>query len=342
MSNKPDRSISFASLPGRLIILLVIIGFTSGISAHDIRPAYLQVDHDSKRESLTILWKVSLFSNPNEDLYPEITDISLDFNNAVGRISENARIWKWTVSDFDNSINGRFLTINGLDLTLTDVMVKICLDGAEQVFMLTPETNSLIIGEKRKTGNAVLRYSRLGIEHIMLGIDHLLFVLGLLLLSRTKWLLIKTISSFTVGHSISLALATLGYIFIPVKPLSTVIALSIVFLAWELTRARHGKDSLTIRNPWLVSFFFGMIHGIGFAGGLVQLGLPESEIPIALLFFNVGVEIGQLLFIFLVISFLAALRKMEFHFPRRAVLIPAYTIGSFASFWFLGRLIAIF
>jgi hypothetical protein len=176
----------------------------------------------------------------------------------------------------------------------------------------------------------------------MLGIDHLLFVLGLLLLSRTKWLLIKTITSFTVGHSISLALATLGFIYVPEKPLSAVIALSIVFLGWELVRAQKGRSSLTIRNPWLVSFFFGIIHGIGFAGGLINLGIPESAIPLALLFFNIGVELGQLGFILVVLAFAASVRKLEFKTPQWSAPMPAYIIGSFAAYWFIGRIVIMF
>ena len=183
---------------------------------------------------------------------------------------------------------------------------------------------------------------RLGIQHILLGIDHLLFVLGLLLLSRGALLLVKTITAFTVGHSVSLALATLGIISVPDKPLSAVIALSIVFLAAELVRADRGERSLTIRNPWLVAAGFGLLHGVGFAGALVALGLPRASVPMALFMFNVGVEIGQLLFVGGVLALMASFKRLAFQFPDRARSLSVYAMGTVASFWFVGRLAAMF
>jgi hypothetical protein len=187
---------------------------------------------------------------------------------------------------------------------------------------------------------AVRAYLRLGIEHILLGVDHLLFVFGLLLLSKGFKLLLKTITSFTVGHSISLALATLGVVHVPAPPLNAAIALSIVFLAAELVRAYRGQRTVTTRRPWLVSFAFGLIHGLGFASALVSLGLPESAIPLALLFFNIGVEIGQVLFIVVVLALLASWRKMEMRLPAWGRQLPAYAMGSIASLWFVGRFVA--
>jgi hypothetical protein len=324
------------------LVVLLLLAAVKPHYGHDIRPAYLEINYVTDSEELSVLWKTSLFGNPNVELQPEISNISLALDQAQVKISDNAKIYQWHMDSPGVPIKGQTLTIVGLNLTSTDVMVKVIIDGREELILLKPEANELTIGEQQKRGKAILRYTRLGIEHIMLGIDHLLFVLGLLLLSRTKWQLIKTITSFTLGHSISLALATLGILTIPEKPLSAVIALSIVFLAWELIRSEKGIESLTIRNPWVVSFLFGIIHGIGFAGGLVQLGLPKADIPLALLFFNVGVEIGQVCFILVVLSALFSMKKLEFTLPKRAVLLPMYTIGAFASYWFLGRFFAIF
>jgi len=324
-------------------LLIMLLVFLSGTAfAHDIRSTYIEISpNDDKQDLLNVVWKLPVFGNPNVELTPEISNIPLERDKAQIRHGSNALIYEWNISMESVDIRGQTLTIKGLDLTSTDVMVKINLEE-EQVYILQPDNNSMVIGKEQKTITSIGKYIRLGIEHIMLGIDHLLFVLGLLLLSRTRWLLIKTITSFTLGHSISLALATLGFIYVPEKPLNAVIALSIVFLGWELLRSRKGRDSLTIRNPWLVSFFFGIIHGIGFAGGLINLGLPESEIPIALLFFNVGVEIGQIAFIFLILALAGSLKKMEFRSPRWSAPLPAYLIGSLAMFWFIGRIVIMF
>ena len=185
---------------------------------------------------------------------------------------------------------------------------------------------------------AALRYLALGIEHILLGVDHLLFVLGLLLLVSGPWMLIKTITAFTVAHSITLALATLGFVEVPSRPVDAAIALSIVFLGAEILRARQGRPGLAARAPWVVAFAFGLLHGLGFAGALTQLGLRPGEIPLALLFFNVGVEIGQLMFVATFLALAWALRQLQVAWPRWSEPLPAYAIGTVAAFWFIERI----
>jgi hydrogenase/urease accessory protein HupE len=186
--------------------------------------------------------------------------------------------------------------------------------------------------------NAALRYLGLGIEHILIGLDHLLFVLGLLLLVSGPWMLIKTITAFTVAHSITLALATLGLVTVPSRPVDAAIALSIVFLGAEILRARQGRPGLAARAPWVVAFAFGLLHGLGFAGALTQLGLPPGEIPQALLFFNLGVEIGQLMFVAAFLALAWALRTLQVAWPRWSEPLPAYAIGTVAAFWFIERM----
>ncbi len=189
--------------------------------------------------------------------------------------------------------------------------------------------------------DAAWRYLDLGIEHILLGVDHLLFVLGLLLIVRGPWMLIKTITAFTLAHSLTLALATLGLVDVPARPVDAAIALSIVFLAAEILHARQGRAGLTYHWPWLIAFAFGLLHGLGFANALTAVGLPQAEIPLALLFFNLGVEIGQLLFVGLFLSFSWAFRRLEIAWPARLEPLPAYAIGTVASFWFMERVSAI-
>jgi len=188
---------------------------------------------------------------------------------------------------------------------------------------------------------AARRYLALGIEHILLGIDHLLFVLGLLLLVHGPWQLLKTITAFTLAHSLTLALATFGLVSLPPRTIDAAIALSIVFLAVEVLHGRQGRPGLAHRFPWLVAFAFGLLHGLGFAGALAEVGLPAAEVPVALLFFNLGVEIGQLMFVAAVLSLRFATRRLQLTWPAWAEPLPAYVIGTLASFWFMERLAAI-
>jgi hypothetical protein len=180
-------------------------------------------------------------------------------------------------------------------------------------------------------------YVNLGIDHILRGIDHLLFVLGLIWLVRGGWMLVRTITAFTIGHSLSLAAATFGWVGVPERPLNAAIALSIVFVGVEIVKLQRGQVGLTARFPWVVAFAFGLLHGLGFATALTTLGIPQATLPIALLFFNVGVEIGQLAFVAVVLALIWAHRQAQATLPRWGAALPAYAIGSVAAFWFLAR-----
>ena len=177
-----------------------------------------------------------------------------------------------------------------------------------------------------------------GIRHILFGADHLLFVLGLLLIVKDRWMLVKTVSAFTLAHSITLAIATFGYAEVSVPPLNAAIALSILFLGPEIVRSWRGQTSLTIRHPWVVAFAFGLLHGFGFASALVGVGLPRHELPVALASFNVGVEFGQLGFIALVLALERSFLVLEIRWPRWAQALPAYTVGTCGAFWSIQRI----
>jgi len=211
--------------------------------------------------------------------------------------------------------------------------------------MLSAEENSLQIDlpevpESTADSNkshSFFAFLKLGIEHIWLGVDHLLFVFGLLLLVKSRWMLLKTVTAFTVAHSITLALATLGYAHLPGPPLNTAIAFSILILGIEIVRSRSGKTSITTLHPWIVAFAFGLLHGFGFASGLSALGLPAADIPLALVMFNVGVEIGQLSFVLLILLLERSFRQLEIHWPRWVQALPGYTVGSLGAFWTIQR-----
>ncbi len=182
----------------------------------------------------------------------------------------------------------------------------------------------------------------MGIDHILGGIDHLLFVLALLLITKGTRNLIKAITAFTVAHSITLSLAALGVVGLPSAPVEAVIALSIVFLAVELIHYYRGKKSLTAQYPWIVAFAFGLLHGFGFAGALAEIGLPQTAIPAALFFFNVGVEVGQLMFVIVILGILWMINKLSVKWPQWVRFVPPYAIGAVASFWLIERVVGFF
>jgi hydrogenase/urease accessory protein HupE len=236
-------------------------------------------------------------------------------------------------------IAGETILIDGLAATQIDALLEIELaDGTTHSAILKPANPSFVIPAIASSWEVAKSYWYMGVEHILSGIDHLMFVLALMLLIRNNWMLFKAITAFTISHSITLGLSTLGLVHIPTGPTEAVIALSIVFLASELIRSREGKFSLSEQHPWIVAFAFGLFHGLGFAGALTELGLPEHAIPMALVSFNVGVECGQLLFIGVLLAIMFALRKVKFAWPAGSWRMMPYIIGSMASFWFIQRL----
>lgn len=239
------------------------------------------------------------------------------------------------------------ITIGNLGANMSAVLIKIfALDGQMRSYTITsgnPVATVLAAGDPTLGSwlEVAHTYVSYGIDHILLGADHLLFVLGLIWIVKGGWRLVKTITMFTVGHSVSLAAAALGLIGIPEKPLNACIALSIVFVGVEIIREQRGEQGLTARYPWGVSFGFGLVHGIGFASALAGLGIERSLLPAALLAFNVGVEIGQLGFVLLVLALIWAHRRLEANLPRWGHLLPGYAIGSVSMFWFIGRLLRV-
>jgi hypothetical protein len=240
------------------------------------------------------------------------------------------------------------VTVDDIGSRLSALLVKVLpLEGELRSYTITsanPSVNVLGSGAPGiETWVELARtYVNYGIDHIVLGADHLLFVLGLIWIVKGGWKLVKTITAFTVGHSLSLAAAAFGVVGIPERPLNASIALSIVFVAVEIVRLQRGETTFTARRPWTVAFAFGLVHGIGFAGALSTLGIEPRILPAALLFFNIGVEIGQLGFVLLVLALIWAHRRLQAELPRWGEAIPAYAIGSIAMFWFIGRMARIF
>jgi hydrogenase/urease accessory protein HupE len=325
-----------------LPLFLLFIFFAEGAFAHEVRPAYLELRQTSA-ETYDVLWKVP---GRGEDLrfgiYVRLPANCQKIGEVRTMVVNNAFSDRWT-AQCKRGLTGGTILIEGLSSTMIDVLVRLQrFDGTTQVTRLTPDAPSFVVESAPSKVHMAVTYVSLGVEHILYGIDHLLFVLGLMLLVRDFRSLVKTITAFTIAHSITLAAATLGFVHVEVAPVEATIALSILFLAAELVRAQRGESGIAHRAPWIVAFAFGLLHGLGFASTLGRMGLPHSDIPLALLLFNVGVELGQLGFVIVFIGFVCSLATLEIRWPDWTRAIPAYAIGSFAALTFLQRLDAIF
>jgi hydrogenase/urease accessory protein HupE len=252
----------------------------------------------------------------------------------------DAHLERWTIERPGGLVGAR-IEIVGRAVGVTDVLARVeRLDGTSQVASLPAGHAAFTVQPSPGLAQTARTYLALGVEHILGGLDHLLFVLGLLLIVGGFRRIALTITAFTVAHSITLAAATLGVVHVPQPPVEAAIALSIVFVAVEIVRGLRGERGLTARAPWLVAFTFGLLHGFGFAGALAEIGLPQRAIPLALFAFNIGVEIGQLLFVGAVLAVAAAGMRLRPRMPSWSAWIPPYVIGTVAMFWVAERVAA--
>jgi hypothetical protein len=333
--------------------LPVLLACAFGVSipaahAHEVRPGYLDI-RESASETYDIVWKVPAKGDYRLGMYVRLPEACAG-KPASGTFSGDAFIERWQAR-CPGGLVGRQIEIDGLRALRTDVLVRLQrADGTSQIERLTPERVSFEVQAAPSRAQVIQTYFLLGVEHILGGIDHLLFVLILLFLVADWKKLVVTVTAFTVAHSITLALATLGYLQVPQAPVEATIALSVMFVAAEVLRGARGHPGLAARAPWVVAFVFGLLHGLGFAGALREVGLPERDIPLALLLFNVGVEAGQLLFIAgvvalfaLVADFLPSGGTAERGPWRTEALIRtpvAYVVGSISAFWVVQRVVA--
>jgi hydrogenase/urease accessory protein HupE len=318
-----------------ILILLALFAVVPVALAHEMRPAYLEL-REVKPGEFSVLWKTPMLGDARLALAPEFSGDATAVTPVTTRTPPGAALQTWTLRA--PALRGQTLRIRGLEATMTDALVRFeFADGTTWTQRFTPPQPSALIPVRQTAWAVCGVYVKLGIEHILLGIDHLLFVLGLLLLVRDRWMLAKTITAFTIAHSITLAIATLGYASAPVPPLNAAIALSILFLGPEIVRMWRGETSLTIRRPWLVAFCFGLLHGFGFSSALTNAGLPHADLPLALLTFNVGVEIGQVVFVGLVLLLERSFRQLAIRWPVWVARMPGYAIGSLGAFWTIQR-----
>jgi hydrogenase/urease accessory protein HupE len=318
-------------------IAFILLSFTQTADAHGLQPAYLEINQQIAGK-FSILWKRPFVGGRPMNIYPRLPSNFRNLTEPVVQLLSTGAVERWMVASSKGGFAGQEILIEGLSSTQTDVLVRIYYkEGDAETHLLRPASPSAVVGGVPSKIERIIAYVQLGIQHILMGIDHLLFVLGLLLIVQSRWMLLKTITSFTLAHSITLCVATLGYASVPLPPLNVVIALSILFLGPEIVRSWRGETSLTIRHPWVVAFAFGLLHGFGFATGLIDMGLRETEIPLALLLFNIGVEIGQIAFVILIILLERSFRTLEIHWPRLVRLSPGYTVGSLGAYWTIQR-----
>ena len=337
-------------MPARRFALLVVAAVSwaaTGAHAHEVRPGYLQVQ-ESGADKFDVTWKVPANGDYRLSLYARLPKECTGAPDQ-GSFAGGAFIERWQAK-CPGGLVGRTISIEGLSATRTDVLARVeRLDGTTQTVRLTPDRASFEVTAAPDRLEVAKTYFVLGVEHILSGVDHLLFVLGLLFLVGSWRRLVATVTAFTVAHSITLAAATLGWVHVPQAPIEATIALSVMFVAAEILRDAHGHPGLAKRAPWIVAFVFGLLHGFGFAGALQQVGLPEKDIPVALLFFNVGVEVGQLLFIAAVVAALSVLTRLfrkrgttehgPWHSEAMIRTPVAYMVGSVAAFWVVQRVV---
>ena len=321
------------------LFILTVLLLAPAASAHEVRPAYLRIQQ-LDATTYDLLWRVPARGELRLALYVELP-ADCETRGEVRAWQQDATFIERWVAECPDGLTGGTVLIRGLSATLTDGLARVeRLDGTTQVARVTPSEPSFTVTAAESWQEVAITYGLLGVEHILLGIDHLLFVLALLMIVAGWRTLVATVTAFTVAHSFTLGAATLGWVHVPQAPVEAVIALSILFVCAEIVHWRQGKPGLTRSRPWLVAFVFGLLHGFGFAGALSEIGLPEHAIPLALLFFNLGVEAGQLLFIAAVFVAWSLLQRVRW--PDWAWRVPVYGIGAMAGFWTIERVAGMF
>ncbi len=323
-----------------LLTVATALAIAGPASADDFRPAYLQLNQTGN-DRYDVLWKVpALDEDRLIKVRPEFPPGTEAVSPLHTSFAGGAAVQRWRIQ-VPGGLEGKSIEFRGLAETRMDVLARLTrADGSVQLDRVMAFDPQFVVKSTPGSFEVVQTYTVLGVEHILTGFDHLCFVLAIVLLVRGHRRLFWTVTAFTVAHSLTLALATLGVVHVPRPPVEATIALSIVFVASEIIQKHRGREGLAARQPWLVAFAFGLLHGLGFAGALAEVGLPQNSIPLALLFFNVGVEIGQLLFIGAVLAvarLLTLLATNRFDLQRLAP-VPAYLIGGVASYWAIERI----
>ena len=316
--------------------ILALCLVATAVRAHPLAPSLLEL-REAADGAITARWKTPSRRVPGSRLTPQLPDGCRIVGERVPETSALEVVTEWDVACDAGGLTGRRIAVDGIAASRADVLVRLELaDGRRILRVLRPGDASFVVPERDAAASVLAGYGRLGIEHIATGFDHLCFVLGLVLLVGGGRRLLGTVTAFTLGHSVTLSLAVLGVVAFPVRAIEVLIAGSIFVLAVELASATPGWLG---RRAWTMAAGFGLLHGFGFAGALTEVGLPAGDIPLALLGFNAGIEVGQLAFVLAALA-LGRLARPVVAWAPRLRLAPVYAIGSLAGFWMLGRLLA--
>ena len=327
------------SAPTQLLrlLLLVCAGLANQAMAHELQPSSFELKQLTA-ERFELIWRAPIYYGKPHPARLQLPDSWQPVGERSIRQLADSALHRQLFDIPEPAIDGAQVRFIGLEATITDVFARFkWLDGSETTAIARPSKPWVEVVVSRSAWGVAWDYTLLGVDHILSGFDHLTFVLALLLIVNGARRLLITVTAFTLAHSITLAAATLGVLWVPGPPVEAVIALSILFLANELVKVNRGESSLTARYPWIVAFAFGLLHGFGFAGALGEIGLPQNEIALALLMFNVGVEIGQLLFVAAILAFMLLLQRLRRDWPSWSRQLPAYGIGGLAAFWLIER-----
>lgn len=320
-----------------LVALLMGFAVCAKIAAHESQPGTLELRQVAK-DRYEVTWRAPIYYGMPHPARLALPDSWKDAMEPTEKMLPDSHVFRRVVTVGEKGIEGSAIWFPGLEKTITDVFVRLNrMDGTTMTAVARPSKPYAQLRGERTWYITAGEYISLGFHHILQGIDHLLFVLGLLLIVKGRMTLLKTITAFTVAHSITLGIATLGYASVPLPPLNAAIALSIMFLGPEIVRSWRGDTSMTIRYPWVVAFLFGLLHGFGFASGLSTVGMPKAEIPLSLLFFNAGVELGQLVFVLTALALARSFRVLEVRWPRLVEVLPGYAVGSLGAYWTIQR-----
>ncbi len=319
------------------LTLLALFAVTAPARADTLQPGYLELNQQDAA-NWTLVWKAPIIGGLATRAVPALPPFC-SFTPGQPNLVNGALVSRSEVR-CTKSLTGTKVGLKGIETSFTDALIRIApLGQPVQTERLTRERPSVVVSTVPDRWQVARTYTFIGIEHILMGFDHLLFVIALVLLLQNGWTVVKAATAFTVAHSITLAGTTLGLFGLLQTPVEALIALSIVFLAVEIAKQSDGTKRLSERIPWVVAFLFGLLHGFGFAGALREIGLPEGDMPLALLTFNLGVELGQLLVVALTLAAIALLRRFAQPALRPATMATTYAIGGIASFWFIERLI---
>jgi len=321
------------------IVLIILFSISAKSVAHELQPGLLEI-RQLTADQYDITWKAPTYFNKPHPASLELPETWVTIGKPSVRNLPDSKLHRSVVRVAQGGIIGSTIRFINLESTITDVFVRVqWLDKTKTSAIARPGQPWVKIVGQKTSWQVFSDYLVLGVDHILSGFDHLTFVLALLLIVSGWRKLLVTVTSFTFAHSITLAAVTLGFLWVPGPPVEATIALSILFLASELVKINRGQSSLTADNPWAVAFIFGLLHGFGFAGALSDIGLPDNEIPLSLLSFNIGVELGQLVFVAGVLLVISVLKKFPISWPQWSHQIPAYAIGSIAAFWLIERVL---